>query len=124
MKIHPLSADPAGVKRRAVRQIFLSAVLLLAIAFPVALSMGNGYRAERSQLLARDLIARAIPDSEILLVASAAGVRGPVLRVTVTSATAVGTVAMDALAKEIVHAGSYYGEAEIIVLRADRFISN
>jgi uncharacterized membrane protein len=123
MKIHPLSEDAGGVKRRALGQIALSVVLLCAIAVPVALSMRNAWSLERAETDARATVEAAFPGGTMLSETSTAGNEGPLLRVTVATADRPSEVFLRDLAAVIVHDGSYYSRVDISVVSAVSFTS-
>jgi uncharacterized hydrophobic protein (TIGR00271 family) len=65
MKIHPTMEDAGAVKKRALYQIVISAIILLLISIPVGLYMREGYLIATAEQEARKLIDRETPGVEI-----------------------------------------------------------
>lgn len=65
MKIHPSMEDTGTVARRALSQIAISIIVLIAISIPVGFYMHEGYVIASMQKNARLIIANALPDAEI-----------------------------------------------------------
>ncbi len=123
MKIHPSSEDTTHVKRRALRQVLLSSLLLCLLAVPVGLSMASGYRLEAAETGARTAVARALPDVTILSEQTTREPTGMVLKLTVAAEQAPRADVMNALAAEIRGSGAVFTRADISYLPAVRFHS-
>lgn len=65
MKIHPVLADAVEVKKRALYQIVLSIIILVAISVPVGIYMWDGFKIATSQERVRKVILQDYPGYSI-----------------------------------------------------------
>ncbi len=66
LRVHPVTAQREEVSIRTARNIYLSAILLLLIAIPLGYFMFETYKEKKARESIVSIIARTIPDTEIL----------------------------------------------------------
>ncbi|HVP20184.1 MAG TPA: TIGR00341 family protein [Spirochaetia bacterium] len=120
MRIHPLSEDRAEVKRRALSQIVVSAVLLCLIAVPVVLSVRTGLEQENAQRDAARLVAEILPESTVVSEAVRREAAGTVLVMTVATDREVSREDVRALAQTITRRNPSLAGAAVTCLKATR----
>jgi uncharacterized hydrophobic protein (TIGR00271 family) len=121
MKIHPLRADATEVKRRALRQVVLSILLLGLIAVPVAISMIYGFAMERTQVASYAAVDRIFPGATILSEQVEKDSSGNVLKLTIAAEGDPQETALRTLSQEISLSSSVFSRVDITYLKAVRF---
>jgi len=118
MRIHPYSEDSVEVKRRALSQIILSAVLLCLITVPVVLSFRKGFELEKAQREARLFVAERLPGSAVLSEEPRTDSSGNILSLTVATSSEVSQDELAAIVRQIAADSPVLSRAEITCLGA------
>lgn len=69
MKIHPVLEEEARVRKRALYQIVVSIVILIAIAIPIGYYMWEGYLVSKIKTIAAETIRKKLPGISIMQMA-------------------------------------------------------
>lgn len=106
MKIHPVLADEGQVKKRALYQIAMSIIILVAISIPVGIYMWDGFKIATSQETVRKVMLQDYPGLSIFQMKTERIRHGHRLILIITGKQQPGQEDIDALKNRIMRENS------------------